>query len=220
MTRVSDSCKMSFNLAQPRPCLAPFSIPIKIKTPSKMAPFGTVSRLSTGVQVFHGGFLPPANHLPGCCWLVGLRCVNGSPHMAAASFRANLLNLMDSEKASGLRVLALPTPCFLFLLPLFVSSSPIYSAPIDYQNFLANTRLRYLFSSARLCRSDCWRFSSALSKQVWSLTKVRGCSSLCSSTAEVNGERSCVPGTRFLQHTVTSLQLSPSLMLPDRWGCV
>lgn len=60
----------------------------------------------------------------GCCWLVGLHRANGSPHMAAASFLANLLNLMDSEKASRLRVLALPTLVFWFFFPFsaFVSS--------------------------------------------------------------------------------------------------
>lgn len=56
--------------------------------------------------------------------------------MAAASFLAHLLNLMDSEKASGLHVLALPTPCFLFSFSSFLLSDPL-SEPIDYQNFLS-----------------------------------------------------------------------------------
>lgn len=87
------------------------------------------------------------NHLPVCCWLVGLRCVNGSAHMAAACFRANLLNLMDSEKAFGLHVLALPTPCFLsfFLsLCLRLSLSAYWLSELP-----PNTRM-YLLSSACL----------------------------------------------------------------------
>lgn len=45
---------------------------------------------------------------------------------------------MDTEKAFGLRVLALHTPCLLFLsfrLCFFLSDS--LSAPIDYKNFLS-----------------------------------------------------------------------------------
>lgn len=54
--------------------------------------------------------------------------------------------------------------------------------------------------------------------QVWSVTKGEGWILLCSSRGE--WREVCVPGTPFLQHAVTSLQLFPSLMLPDRWGCV
>lgn len=58
----------------------------------------------------------------GCCKLVVFHSVNGSPHIAATSFLANLLSLMDGEKASRLLVLALPTPCFFSYFSIIVSS--------------------------------------------------------------------------------------------------
>lgn len=150
------------------------------------------------------------NHLPGCCWLVGLHCVNGAPHMAAASFRANLLNLMDSEKAFGLHVLALPIPCFLsFFLCFFLSN--VLSVPIDYKNFLSTLGyiLPPLLSVSSLLRL--LEVLQQLSKQVWSLTKVRDWSSLCSSTIEVNGARSV-----FLAHDSFSV-LSRLFNSPPFW---
>lgn len=50
---------------------------------------------------------------------------------------ANLLNLMDSEKAFGLHVLALPTPCFPFFFPFCIFLFDLCSVPIDYQNLLS-----------------------------------------------------------------------------------
>ena len=161
-------------------------------------------------------FFSRTNHLPVCCWLVGLRCVNGSAHMAAACFRANLLNLMDSEKAFGLHVLALPTPCFLsFFLSLFLR---LTLSAYWLSELPPNTRM-YLLSSVCLRGSDCWRFSSTLQTGLI-LNKGEGLELVVFQHSRGERRKLCVPGTRFLQHAVTSLQLSPSLMLPDRCVCM
>lgn len=93
--------------------------------------------------------------------------------------------------------------CLCFLL------SNLLCVSIDYQNFLST--LGYITSSPqRVFAALTVGGSPTLSKQVWSLTKVRGWSSLCSSTAEVNGERSV-----FLAHdsfsTLSHLFNSPLL---------
>lgn len=95
----------------PCPCLPPFLYLHQQR--KKNGPINVKCITVGWMSVFHSGFFSLTNHL------VGLHCGSGSPHMAAASFRANLLNLMDSEKAFGLHVLAHPTLCFLSLfLPL------------------------------------------------------------------------------------------------------
>lgn len=192
--------------------------PIKRKWPRNVK---CTTVFLTVLKFFMVEFISLTNHLLGCCLLVGLHCVNGSPHMAAASFRANLLNLMDSEKAFGLHVLALPTPCFLsFFLSLFL---PLRLTLLFLAYWLSevplDTRIHYLLSSACLRCSDCWRFSSTLQTGLI-LNKGEGLELAVFQHSRGERREVCVPGTRFLQHAVTSLQLSPSLMLPDRWGCV
>lgn len=107
---------------------------------------------------------------------------------------------MDSEKALGLRVLALPTPRFLSFSP----SLFILCTPIDYQKLLST--LGYItWSPQRVFAAPTVGGSPA------GLILNKGEGLELEHSREV-----CVPGTRLLQHAVTSLQLSPPLMLPDR----
>lgn len=136
----------------------------------------------------------------GCCWLVGLDCANGSAHMAAASFLANLLNLMDSEKALGLHMLALPTPSFLFLFfpSLFLS----------YRHTVCVYWLPEFLST----HSDTYNVggSPAPSEPVRSSEQGWGTGARCLPARQRWMERGpCSWDTRFLQHAVTSLQLPP-----------
>lgn len=113
---------------------------------------------------------------------------------------------------------SLPHAYFLSFCLCFLLSN-LLSVPIDYQNFLAT--LGYIsYSPQRVFAALTAGGSPALSKQVWSLTKVRGLELVVFQHSRGERREVCVPGTQFLQHAVTSLQLSPSLMLPDRWGCV
>ncbi len=197
-----------------------FSVTIKIKDipPIKRKRTRNVKSaivFLTALKFFTVEFISLTYHPLGCCLLVGLHRVNGSPHMAAASFRANLLNLMGSEKAFGLHVLALPTPCFLsFFLSLFLTLCAYWLSELPL-----NARIHCLLSSAWLRCSDCWRFSSALQTGLI-LNKGEGLELVVFQHSRGERREVCVPGTRFLQRAVTSLQLSPSLILPDRWGCV
>lgn len=100
-------------------------------------------------------------------------------------------------------------PSLPYAFCLCFSLSNLLCVPIDYQNFLST--FGYITSSPqRVFAALTVGGSPTLSKQVWSLTKVRGWSSLCSSTAEVNGERSA-----FLAHdsfsTLSHLFNSPLL---------
>lgn len=86
--------------------------------------------------------------------------------MAAASFLANLLNLMDSEKASRLHVLALPTLVFCFFFSFFRLCLFLldFSVPIDYQNFL-HTLSYITYAPQRVSAALAVGGSPALSKQ-------------------------------------------------------
>lgn len=115
---------------------------------------------------------------------------------------------MDSEKALGLHVLALPTPRFLSFSPsLFLPLRLILCTPIDYQKLLST--LGYITSSPQ---------------RVFAAPTVGGSpAGLILNKGEglelvvlLHSREVCVPGTRLLQHAVTSLQPSPPLMLPDR----
>lgn len=102
-----DSGSCSLNQQSPsHPCLAPFSHFVKIKA----------HNITTSIGKHGHPSLVFTNFIFGCYKLV-FHSVNGSAHIAATSFLANLLSLMDGEKASGLLVFSLPTTCFVSIFP-------------------------------------------------------------------------------------------------------
>lgn len=155
----------------------------------------------------------------GCCWLVGLHCANGSPHMAAASFWPTCWTWWIVKRPSGCMFWPSLPRAFLSFFH-FVSSSSTYAlCLLIIRTCSLHTQIYYVRSSACLRCSDCWRFSSTLQTGLI-LNKGEGLELVVLQHSRGEWREVCVPGTRFLQHAVSSLQLSPSLMLPDRWGCV
>lgn len=178
----------------------------------------TLSCPSNSVEVFHGWFFYFANHLAAADLLdFTVQMVHHIWQLQA--FWPTCWTWWIVKRPSGCMFWPSLPRAFLSFFH-FVSSSSTYAlCLLIIRTSSLHTPIYYIRSSVCLRCSDCWRFSSTLQTGLI-LNKGEGLELVVFQHSRGERRKVCVPGTRFLQHAVTSLQLSPSLMLPDRWGCV